>query len=77
MTVGTIGVLVILISIVGGIIYGMIKDVRAGKSIQCGTSCASCHGVCHAVYDENGVAHCEAHDEMIRKLKAAGAASTQ
>lgn len=44
---GTIIVAVILVSVVGLIIRGMIKDKKAGKSIQCGGECKYCGGHCH------------------------------
>ncbi|MCI8428100.1 MAG: FeoB-associated Cys-rich membrane protein [Lachnospira sp.] len=44
---GTIIVGIILICAVGVIIRNMIKDKRAGKSIQCGGDCKNCKGHCH------------------------------
>lgn len=44
---GTIIVGIILLVIVGGIIRSMIKDKKAGKSIQCGGECKHCGGHCH------------------------------
>jgi hypothetical protein len=44
---GTIIVLIILAAIVTLIIKSMIKDKKAGKSIQCGGDCKHCGGHCH------------------------------
>ena len=44
---GTIIVGIILLVIVGFIIRSMIKDKKAGKSIQCGGECKHCGGHCH------------------------------
>ena len=44
---GTVIVGIILASIVGFIIKNMIKDKKAGKSIQCGGDCKNCSGHCH------------------------------
>ena len=44
---GTVLVLAILIVIVGCIIRSMIKDKKAGKSLQCGGNCKNRHGGCH------------------------------
>lgn len=44
---GTAIVLVILISVVGLIIRKMVKDKKAGKSLQCGQDCKHCSGHCH------------------------------
>ncbi len=44
---GTIIVGVTLLVIVGTIIRSMIKDKKAGKSIQCGGECKYCGGSCH------------------------------
>lgn len=45
---GTIGVLVLLLLVVGGIIAGILRDRRKGKS-SCGSNCSSCPmgGSCH------------------------------
>ena len=45
---GTIGVLVLLLLVVGGIIAGILRDRRKGKS-SCGSNCSSCPmgGRCH------------------------------
>ena len=43
---GTAIVLLILAGVVGMIIRSMIKDKKAGKSLQCGQSCSQCHGHC-------------------------------
>lgn len=44
---GTVIVGVILACIVGFIVKNMIKDKKAGKSIQCGGDCKNCSGHCH------------------------------
>jgi competence protein ComGC len=44
---GTVIVLIILAVIVTLIIKSMIKDKKAGKSIQCGGDCKHCGGHCH------------------------------
>ena len=45
---GTIGVLVLLLLVVGGIVAGILRDRRKGKS-SCGSNCSSCPmgGSCH------------------------------
>ena len=45
---GTIGVLVLLLLVVGGIIAGILRDRRKGKS-SCGSNCSGCPmgGSCH------------------------------
>ncbi len=43
---GTIAVGVGLIAILALIIRSMIKDVKAGKSVQCGGDCKHCGGHC-------------------------------
>lgn len=43
---GTIAVGMVLLCIIAGIIYSMIKDKRAGKSLQCGADCRHCGGHC-------------------------------
>lgn len=49
---GTFIVLVILCVVVGLIIRSMMKDHKAGKSIQCGCGCSSCNGSCHTELKE-------------------------
>ena len=44
---GTIIVLIVLASIVALIIRSMVKDKKAGKSLQCGGDCSKCGGHCH------------------------------
>ncbi|HKM22328.1 MAG TPA: FeoB-associated Cys-rich membrane protein [Lachnospiraceae bacterium] len=44
---GTLIVGIGLVLIVGLIVRKMIKDVKAGKSIQCGGDCKHCGGHCH------------------------------
>ena len=45
--IGWLLVLAGLIALVTWIVYGMIRDKRAGKS-SCGGNCAGCAGCCHA-----------------------------
>ena len=44
---GTIIVLIVLAIIVALIIRSMVKDKKAGKSLQCGGDCSKCDGHCH------------------------------
>ena len=44
---GTIIVLIVLAIIVALIIRSMVKDKKAGKSLQCGGDCRKCGGHCH------------------------------
>ena len=44
---GTAVVFVLLVGVVGMIIRSMIKDKKAGKSLQCGQDCSHCGGCCH------------------------------
>ena len=44
---GTIIVLIVLALIVALIIRSMVKDKKAGKSLQCGGDCSKCGGHCH------------------------------
>jgi len=44
---GTIIVLIALAIIVALIIRSMVKDKKAGKSLQCGGDCSKCGGHCH------------------------------
>jgi hypothetical protein len=44
---GTFIVGVILLAVVALIIRSMVKDKKAGKSIQCGGDCKHCGGHCH------------------------------
>lgn len=43
---GTAVVLLVVAGIAGLAIRSMIKDKKAGKSLQCGGDCSKCHG-CH------------------------------
>ncbi len=43
---GTAVVLVVVAGIVGLAVRSMVKDKKAGKSIQCGGDCGHCGG-CH------------------------------
>ena len=44
---GTIIVLIVLAIIVALIIRSMVKDKKAGKSLQCGGDWSKCGGHCH------------------------------
>lgn len=44
---GTIFVLAVLAGIVALVIRSMIRDRKAGKSLQCGGDCKFCGGYCH------------------------------
>ncbi|MDD3404202.1 MAG: FeoB-associated Cys-rich membrane protein [Hespellia sp.] len=44
---GTIIVGVLVLAGVGLAIRSMVKDKKAGKSIQCGGDCKHCGGGCH------------------------------
>ena len=44
---GTAVVFVLLVGVVGMIIRSMIKDKKAGKSLQCGQNSNHCSGHCH------------------------------
>lgn len=44
---GTVIVLLALAGVVGLIIRSMVKDKKAGKSVQCGQNCNHCGGHCH------------------------------
>ncbi len=43
---GTTIVAMLLLLVVGLIIFSMIRDKNAGKSIQCGDDCSRCGGHC-------------------------------
>ena len=43
---GTLVVLVVLAGIVAAVLRTMIRDKKAGKSIQCGGNCTACKGHC-------------------------------
>ena len=43
---GTALVSIVLLAIVAGIIRGMIRDRKNGKSIHCGGNCKYCGGHC-------------------------------
>ncbi len=47
---GDVVVGIVLFLIVGLIIRSMVKDKKAGKSIQCGGSCKDCGGHCGHKY---------------------------
>ena len=44
---GTVIVCVLLVGVVGLVIRSMVKDKKAGKSLQCGQNCKHCCGHCH------------------------------
>lgn len=44
---GTVIVFVLLVGVVGLVIRSMVKDKKAGKSLQCGQNCKYCCGHCH------------------------------
>ena len=44
---GTIIVLIVLAIIIALIIRSMVKDKKAGNSLQCGGDCSKCGGHCH------------------------------
>ncbi len=47
MNLGTFVVALLLLLVVGGIIAGMARDKRNGKSLQCGCDCKDCKRHCH------------------------------
>lgn len=44
---GTVIVGVVVVGAVGLIVRSMVKDKKAGKSLQCGGDCSHCGGHCH------------------------------
>lgn len=44
---GTVIVGAIVVGVVGLIVRSMVKDKKAGKSLQCGGDCKHCGGHCH------------------------------
>lgn len=44
---GTVVALLVLVGVVGLAVRSMIKDKKAGKSLQCGCDCKHCSGHCH------------------------------
>ncbi len=44
---GTMIVIIGLLTVVGFIIRSMVKDKKAGKSLHCGNDCKHCQGSCH------------------------------
>ncbi len=44
---GTIIVGAVLLLVVGLAVRSMIRDKKAGKSLQCGGDCKNCGGHCH------------------------------
>lgn len=43
---GTLFVGMLLLAVIALIIFSMVKDKKAGKSIQCGGDCSHCGGHC-------------------------------
>ena len=44
---GTVIVGAVVVAVVALIIRSMVKDKKAGKSLQCGVNCKHCDGYCH------------------------------
>lgn len=44
---GTVIVGVVVVGVVGLIVRSIVKDKKAGKSLQCGGDCKHCGGHCH------------------------------
>lgn len=44
---GTAIVLLVVLGAVGLAVRSMVKDKKAGKSLQCGGDCRHCGGHCH------------------------------
>lgn len=44
---GTAIVLLVVLAAVGLAVRSMVKDKKAGKSLQCGGDCKHCGGHCH------------------------------
>ena len=44
---GTALAATILLLIIALVIFSMVRDKRAGKSVICGGSCKTCGGCCH------------------------------
>lgn len=44
---GTVIVGTVVVAVVALIIRSMVKDKKAGKSLQCGVNCKYCDGHCH------------------------------
>ncbi len=47
MTLGTAVVGGVLFVVITGIVASMVRDKKAGKSLQCGGDCSKCRGGCH------------------------------
>lgn len=43
---GTLFVAVLIIAIVALVVLSMVRDKKAGKSLQCGGNCKNCHAGC-------------------------------
>lgn len=57
---GTAIVLFMLLGVVGMIIRSMVKDKKAGKSLQCGQNCKHCSGHSGGHCGHSG-GYCEPH----------------
>lgn len=44
---GTVIVGIILAGVIGAAIRSMVRDKKAGKSLQCGSDCKHCGGHCN------------------------------
>ena len=44
---GTVNVGAVVVAVVAHIIRSMVKDKKAGISLQCGVNCNHCDGHCH------------------------------
>ena len=53
MTSGTLVVLIVLVALVGLVVRSMVKDKKAGKSLQCGMDCSKCGGHCSRMTRED------------------------
>lgn len=51
---GTFIVLLVLACVLGLIVRSMVKDKKAGKSLQCGQDCSRCGGHCHYSQEQKG-----------------------
>lgn len=44
---GTVIVGLVVLGIAALAVRSMVRDKKAGKSLQCGGDCSHCHGHCH------------------------------
>lgn len=51
---GSLAVGLVLAAAVGAIVWKMVRDKRAGKSVICGGDCSSCGGACHCAQQPGG-----------------------